>query len=188
MRPWTALTDLINKVEKNEIHHPSLFSVCHIRKWQWSRDERWGVKCHAITVQSEWRLLTSLHIPKYYEKARGSKQAAKAHSMREELRKKPHPSPPSSDSEDAFVSKKKALAFCRLPLEKHQLLSKWASNIRRKDLRLNKNTTICSLHLRVGRTKSSDEVLTLKLPEPPHYTNPRQRQLPKVRKSLQETR
>ena len=75
------------------------------------------------------------------------------------------------------------LAFCRLPLDNHQLLSKWASNIRRKDLPLNKNTRICSLHFESGKNKSSDEVPTLKLPEPPHYTNPRQRKLPKVRKS-----
>ena len=73
--------------------------------------------------------------------------------------------------------REKQLSFYRLLLSNHHLLKKWASNIGRKDLPLNNNTRVCSLHFQSGKNKYSNEVPTLKLPKTPHHINVSKRNL-----------
>ena len=59
-----------------------------------------------------------------------------------------------------------------------------ASNIGRKDLLLNNNTSVCSLHFQSGENKYSNEVPTLKLPKTSYHKNVSKRKSPKKRVHL----
>ena len=82
--------------------------------------------------------------------------------------------------------REKQLSFYRLPLAKHHLLKKWASNIGRKDLPLNNNTRICSLHFESGKNKYSIEVPTFNLPKTPYHRNAHKQKSPKERLQMCE--